>query len=67
MTKTRARQVAKQARRHGYFDKGATLEVTCPECHQRVSIAYSVWAGTKTAQLDAGMLFHLDGFCGEET
>lgn len=37
MSKTRAVQMARKARRHGYFNTPAELYVNCPLCHERVT------------------------------
>ncbi len=49
MTKTRARELARRARRYGYLDTAAGLRVTCPQCRQDVTAArsYRYWPARK--------------------
>ena len=71
MTRTEAKRLARLARRHGYFDNHYSrstagprlLWVYCPLCHRRVEAEHSLYAGTISAQLDAAVLYHLDGDC----
>lgn len=63
MTKTRKQQLARQARAHGYFQRGRQLEVSCPLCKRRVIGSWSPYAGTTITQLDAIVTAHLTGDC----
>lgn len=59
MNKAQRAAVARQARVGGYFDKGRTLEVTCPLCRQCVVV--DKYSGLSVARLlDGGMLAHLE-------
>jgi hypothetical protein len=74
---TERRKIARKARAHGYFRNATTQEtwVRCPECGKNVvctDYRYGTIKGqfqrlTIIQQLDAGMLVHLDGYCGEES
>ncbi|MEU1880901.1 hypothetical protein ABZ470_26640 [Streptosporangium sp. NPDC020072] len=63
-TRRGRRQIARNARRHGYYDlpardgQGRKLQVNCPLCRERVSTA---WESSKTysALLDVAMDTHL--------
>lgn len=73
MTKREMIEVARAARRHGYYARGnAGLEgyVLCPQCRQEIT-GYreinldTIRRITMTAALDKAMLEHLP-YCGEE-
>lgn len=62
---TRAREIARRARRYGYFaeDGGTRGRVTCPECRGDVGAEF-LRARSVTAALDDAVVTHLvDGWC----
>ncbi|MFI6497106.1 hypothetical protein [Nonomuraea typhae] len=67
-TKAGRRQIARNARAHGYYDfpaspgQGRQLQIDCPLCRQRVSTAWES-GKTHTALLDAAMDEHLLDDC----
>jgi hypothetical protein len=58
MTKTRAGELARAARRYGYFDLGRQLAVNCPQCRHRVE-AYADPRQSVIKSLDAAVVSHL--------
>jgi hypothetical protein len=61
LTKTATLKLARSARRHGYFDTGRTLWVSCPICRERVETdRYPNMSIVR--QLDAAILLHLESY-----
>lgn len=63
-TKTAARKIAKCARQYGHFAKpGGYVEVSCPQCNERVSAYAGVHGPSVPVALDAEMVDHLQWDC----
>jgi hypothetical protein len=62
-TKTEAKRLARKAREHGYYQPDGThVWVECPlKCGERVVADLVTGAGSKMAQLDAFVIYHLEG------
>lgn len=65
MTKTQARKLASQARRHGYFRTPTTIYNHCPVCKEKVEGDWHPLQGSDIKQHDEWMVHHLMGYCGE--
>jgi hypothetical protein len=65
MTKAAAKQLARRARRYGYYRRSATEgQVFCPRCRQPVTFSKLAWERFTAATMDAAVLAHLLEDCG---
>jgi hypothetical protein len=60
MTKAAAKQLARSARRYGYYRRSDTEgSVRCPHCHQPVTFYKFAWERFTAATMDAAVIAHL--------
>jgi len=67
MTKAAAKQLARSARRYGYYQRSTTEGyVFCPRCRQPVAFSKLAWARFTAKTMDAAVVAHLLDDCGSD-